>query len=168
MSLIYPCIHYDGGQCKKFSYPGVYSVCSCEECEYQESSNADRIRAMDDEELAEFLAYTWATSARAWQKDYAETLYWLQQFAGGGRMNETTNSKQLRQDEILNVEDVLNKYGISMMDNKKNFRPTNEVLIDICNILKRIRKSRCKKEFEANKEYILKTLVGIRNLCELY
>lgn len=68
MSLIYPCIHYDGGQCKKFSYPGVYSVCSCEECEYQESSNADRIRAMDDEELAEFLAYTWATSARAWQK----------------------------------------------------------------------------------------------------
>lgn len=42
-------------------------------------SNADRIRAMSDEELADFLAYTWATSARAWQKDNGETLHWLQQ-----------------------------------------------------------------------------------------
>lgn len=42
-------------------------------------SNADRIRAMSDEELADFLAYTWATSARAWQKDTGETLRWLQQ-----------------------------------------------------------------------------------------
>ena len=42
-------------------------------------TNADRIRAMSDEELADFLAYTWATSARAWQKDPGETLHWLQQ-----------------------------------------------------------------------------------------
>ena len=42
-------------------------------------TNADRIRAMSDDELAEFLAYTWATSARAWQREYGETLYWLQQ-----------------------------------------------------------------------------------------
>ena len=41
-------------------------------------TNADRIRAMSDEELADFLAYTWATSARAWQKDPGETLHWLQ------------------------------------------------------------------------------------------
>ena len=45
-------------------------------------TNADRIRAMSDEELADFLAYTWATSARAWQKDPGETLHWLQQPAG--------------------------------------------------------------------------------------
>ncbi len=45
-------------------------------------TNADRIRVMDDEEMADFLAYTWATSARAWQKDPGETLYWLQQPAG--------------------------------------------------------------------------------------
>ena len=42
-------------------------------------SNADRIRAMTDEELADFLSYTWATSVRAWQKDTCETLQWLQQ-----------------------------------------------------------------------------------------
>ena len=40
-------------------------------------TNADCIRIMNDEELAEFLADTWATSSRAWQKNYAETLNWL-------------------------------------------------------------------------------------------
>ena len=44
-------------------------------------TNADRIRSMSDEELADFLAYTWATSARAWQKDTGETLQWLKQNA---------------------------------------------------------------------------------------
>ena len=41
-------------------------------------TNADRIRAMTDEELADFLNQ-WGTSTRAWQKDPGETLYWLQQ-----------------------------------------------------------------------------------------
>ena len=49
-------------------------------CNYiPDPTNADRIRSMTDEELADFLAYTWATSARAWQKDTGETLHWLQQ-----------------------------------------------------------------------------------------
>lgn len=47
-------------------------------------TNADRIRAMTDAELADLLAYTWATSARAWQKDTGETLQWLQQTAEEG------------------------------------------------------------------------------------
>ena len=46
-------------------------------------TNADRIRAMTDEELSDFLAYTWATSARAWQKDTGETLHWLKQSSEG-------------------------------------------------------------------------------------
>lgn len=41
-------------------------------------TNADRIRAMSDEELSEFLAYTWETY-RAWHQDSGETLYWFQQ-----------------------------------------------------------------------------------------
>ena len=61
--------------------------CSLGECDQPETctayvpviTNADRIRAMTDEDLADFLAYTWATSARAWQKDTGETLHWLQQ-----------------------------------------------------------------------------------------
>lgn len=42
-------------------------------------TNADRIRAMSDEELAEFLADNLATSVKAWQKNYFETLNWLKQ-----------------------------------------------------------------------------------------
>ena len=44
-------------------------------------TNAQKIRAMSDEELADFLDQ-WGTSTRAWQKDPGETLYWLQQTAG--------------------------------------------------------------------------------------
>ena len=53
-----------------------------QECKGTNSpTNADRIRAMTDEELADFLNQ-WGTSTRAWQKDPGETLYWLQQTAG--------------------------------------------------------------------------------------
>ena len=66
-----PC--YDDGKCH---YKG--------ECGHKAPfTNADRIRAMTDEELADFLAYTWATSARAWQKDTGETLHWLKQRSEG-------------------------------------------------------------------------------------
>ena len=41
-------------------------------------TNADHIRSMVDEELADFLNQ-WGASTRAWQKDPGETLYWLQQ-----------------------------------------------------------------------------------------
>lgn len=41
-------------------------------------TNADQIRSMSDEELAQFLNQ-WGTSTRAWQKDKGETMYWLQQ-----------------------------------------------------------------------------------------
>ena len=65
--------------------------CSLGECDQPETctayvpviTNADRIRAMTDEDLADFLAYTWATSARAWQKDTGETLHWLKQRSEG-------------------------------------------------------------------------------------
>lgn len=40
-------------------------------------TNADHIRSMADEELADFLNQ-WGISTRAWQKDPGETLYWLQ------------------------------------------------------------------------------------------
>ena len=52
------------------------------DCNYfREMTNADRIRSISDEELADFLNQ-WGTSTRAWQKDPGETLYWLWQPAG--------------------------------------------------------------------------------------
>lgn len=51
------------------------------ECPDVVFTNADRIRGMDDEELAFYLSEFWATSPRAWQKDYGETLTFLRQSA---------------------------------------------------------------------------------------
>lgn len=79
MSKEYPCVYYEKKLCKKFSKNGFTSFCVMGPCPHETPSNADRIRSMSDEKLADFLAYTWATSARAWQKDSAETLFWLQQ-----------------------------------------------------------------------------------------
>lgn len=68
---------HDLGKCLGVSRRGCHKNCF----EPKVITNADRIRAMSDEELANFLAYTWATSARAWQKDTGETLHWLKQQA---------------------------------------------------------------------------------------
>ena len=50
----------------------------CKQYKPNNTTNADRIRSMTDEELAELLNQ-WGTSTRAWQKDKGETMYWLQQ-----------------------------------------------------------------------------------------
>lgn len=58
MSREYPCVYYDNEKCTKFCVDGVTSYCVkgiVGPCKYQILSNADRIRAMSDEELAEFL-----------------------------------------------------------------------------------------------------------------
>lgn len=55
MSKEYPCVHWSEGRCKKFSDDKVISWCVEDPCEYQMPSNADRIRAMADEELADFI-----------------------------------------------------------------------------------------------------------------
>ena len=56
----YPCVYYerqeDGllGRCKYSSKDGVQSWCTegMDDCEHETPSNADRIRAMTDEEMA--------------------------------------------------------------------------------------------------------------------
>lgn len=57
MSREYPCIYFEkDGKCRKFSddYRFV-SYCVMGPCPEQKLSNADRIRAMSDEELLDFL-----------------------------------------------------------------------------------------------------------------
>lgn len=55
MSIEYPCVHWDKGKCKKFSDDKVTSWCVEGPCVEQMLSNADRIRAMSDEELKAFI-----------------------------------------------------------------------------------------------------------------
>lgn len=50
------CVHRtDEGICKKFSVDGVTSYCVDGPCKDEVLTNADRIRSMSDEELAEFI-----------------------------------------------------------------------------------------------------------------
>lgn len=55
MSLDRPCVHWNDGYCQKFSDNEVQAWCVDGPCEYEQPSNADRIRAMSDEELRDFL-----------------------------------------------------------------------------------------------------------------
>ena len=55
MSIEYPCVYWSEGMCKKFSDDKVTSWCVEGPCGEQMPSNADRIRAMSDEELAKLL-----------------------------------------------------------------------------------------------------------------
>lgn len=53
MSMEYPCVYFEkDGKCKKFSDNTAISYCAMGPCSEQKLSNADRIRAMSDEELA--------------------------------------------------------------------------------------------------------------------
>lgn len=57
MSREYPCVYYYGnGRCKKFEEPGYIDYCVLGPCQHETPSNADRIRAMSDEELADVVA----------------------------------------------------------------------------------------------------------------
>lgn len=56
MSRLYPCVYCtEEGYCKKFSDKEVTSWCIQSPCGDEKPSNADRIRAMTDEELAMFI-----------------------------------------------------------------------------------------------------------------
>ena len=94
MSSEYPCIYFEkDGKCRKFSDDTVISYCVMGPCSEQKLSNADRIRAMTDEELAEFLAEeqfriantVFQTVGYGLEKQaiYARRLDWLQQLYEG-------------------------------------------------------------------------------------
>ena len=76
MSKLYPCVNCtEDGYCKKYSDEEVKSWCVQGPCEDERPSNADRIRAMTDEELADWLIMNGDGS------DYETWLEWLKQEA---------------------------------------------------------------------------------------
>ena len=57
MSRLYPCVYCtEDGYCKKYSDEEVTSWCVQSPCKDEKPSHADCIRAMTDEELAEWLS----------------------------------------------------------------------------------------------------------------
>lgn len=88
MSIEYPCVHWNEGKCKRFSDDKVTSWCVESPCKEQTPSNADRIRAMSDEELAESYAdavHYGPTSKKVTDRNEAINLWieWLKQPAEG-------------------------------------------------------------------------------------
>lgn len=98
MSREYPCIYFEkDGKCRKFSDDNTLSYCVMGPCQVQTLSNADRIRAMSDGELAEQLVvavnglqpctlYYSIPTERAFLNESEAvrvTLEWLQQPAEG-------------------------------------------------------------------------------------
>lgn len=73
--------------CDRCRVPGCllnYGGKACQDARKQECpdvvfTRADKIREMEDEELADFLAYTWAIKAKAWHSDGGEVLAWLKE-----------------------------------------------------------------------------------------
>ena len=77
MSTEYPCIYWEkGGKCRKFSDDTCISYCVMGPCPEQQLSNADRIRAMSDHDLAVFLEHVMSDSS---EPDWMTVLSWLQQ-----------------------------------------------------------------------------------------
>ena len=76
MSMEYPCIYFEkNGRCRKFSGDTVISYCVMGPCQEQKLSNADRIRAMTDEELAREINLMFKCDPD-WQRKF---LNWLKQ-----------------------------------------------------------------------------------------
>lgn len=81
MSRLYPCVYCtEDGYCKKYSDEEVTSWCVQGPCKDERPSNADKIRAMTDEELAEFISGKARTFGEEYE-GYMSALDWLRQEA---------------------------------------------------------------------------------------
>lgn len=79
MSRLYPCVYCtEDGYCKKCSDEEVTSWCVQSPCKDEKPSNADRIRAMTDEELADEIL-GWFNWLNAVEWDDKRIIGWLKQ-----------------------------------------------------------------------------------------
>ena len=85
MSIECSCVYWSDGMCKKFSDGKVTSFCVEGPCSYQMPSNADHIRSMTDEELAELIVVKVKDIHHQGMRElaYSAWLKWLQQPAEG-------------------------------------------------------------------------------------
>ena len=83
MSKEYPCVYFEkDGVCRKLSSDTDFQCCVMGPCPEQKLSNADRIRAMSDEELLNFMQKSVANAYMCKimrTEPMFLTLEWLQQ-----------------------------------------------------------------------------------------
>jgi hypothetical protein len=82
MSRLYPCVYCtEDGYCKKYSDEEVTTWCVQSPCKDEKPSNADRIRSMTDEELADEIL-SWFNWLNAVEWDDKRIIEWLKQEVG--------------------------------------------------------------------------------------
>ena len=80
MSMEYPCIYFEkDGKCRKFSDNTAISYCVMGSCPEQKLSNADRIRGMTDEELADWAINKAPSIGKRYTDSRLGLLDWLKQ-----------------------------------------------------------------------------------------
>ena len=80
MSMECPCIYFEkDGKCRKFSDDTAVSYCVMGPCPEQTLSNAGRIRAMSDKELAEWAINKAPNIGKCYTDSRLGLLDWLQQ-----------------------------------------------------------------------------------------
>jgi hypothetical protein len=72
----------------------------------------------------------------------------------------------IREEEINHVEEELKKIGVEMVDAIGDYRPFNEVMIDLGKALKRSRETMEWKQFCILRTYIMQTICGVRYMYE--
>lgn len=89
MSRLYPCVYCtEDGYCMKYSDEEVTSWCVQSPCKDEKPSNADRIRAMTDEELADEIL-RWFNWLNAVEWDDKRIIGWLKQEVVNDGLSET-------------------------------------------------------------------------------
>ena len=95
MSIEYPCVYWSDAICNKLPDDKITSWCVDGPCGDQMPSNADRIRAMNDQELADVVANGVGCVLKAPHRMEVDCtsciLKWLQQPAESEGARETAN-----------------------------------------------------------------------------
>lgn len=70
MSREYPCVYYENRRCLKYSDDEAISFCVEGPCSDETPSNADHIRIMSDEELAQFIYELACCREAPWRRPF--------------------------------------------------------------------------------------------------
>ena len=95
-------------------------------------------------------------------KDYGFTIISYYTIVQMEEIIEDDSDKDLRQSEVDNAYKTLMNIGVQMCEPDSSYRPFNEVMIDLGRVIKNLRESTEEKQFETTRDYVYRSLVGLR------
>jgi len=95
-------------------------------------------------------------------KDYGFTIISYCTIVQMEEIIEDDSDKDLRQSEVDNAYKTLMNIGVQMCEPDSSYRPFNEVMTDLGRAIKNLRESMEEKQFEIMRDYVYRSLVGLR------